>query len=247
MTRMLILFTVISFAIAGYSAQGNENVLLLPAEGFDSAQIRLANLIPNAPMLDTYINGELSTIEALAYADISSWVEVPVGQHEIAFVPVGSNVEEALMNPFIVDVAPDAWLTIAATGSLETAKLETQIITENLDIALFTGTTRLTIFFDVDNVSAVNILFNEDIIITGMQVHADIVGSASVDMPVGVYTLQFVNADESQALVTSFEIELQANSSTLVMVTGSQESPQVLVEVTEMGEIADTSHEPAAR
>jgi hypothetical protein len=246
MRKMLILFSVIAFAVSPNVAQKIDSLFLLPGDGIESGQIRLANLVADAPMLDIYINGELSNIEPLVYGDMSGWVEFPIGQYEIAFVPVGARLEEALMNPFIVDIAPDSWLTIAATGSLETAQLETQLIIENLNTALIPNTARLTIFFDVEGVSAINILANEEILFTGMQAES-VVGSAGLDMPVGVYTLQFVRADASQTFIASVEINLAADTANLVMVTGTAESPQIVVEVTDMGELGehvDTSPTP---
>lgn len=216
-----------------------DSVLLPPTDGVKAAQIRVANLITDAPLLDVYINGELSSIEPLAYSDMSGWLEIPVGQYEIAFVPAGGMYADALMNPITVDASADAWLTIAATGSIETVSLETEIVTENLDRALFEGNARLTILFDMPEMNAVNVLANEELIVTGLLIDENLGGSASLDLPAGVYTLQFVNADVSQALITSFEIALEAETANLVTVTGSQDNPQIMVEITEMDELEE--------
>jgi uncharacterized surface protein with fasciclin (FAS1) repeats len=94
-----------------------DTVLLPPPNVIDAGQIRLAHLMPDVPLVDVYINGELSSIQPLAYSNVSGWVEVPTGQYEIAFVPAGGTYADALMTPLIVDLASNDWVTITATGS----------------------------------------------------------------------------------------------------------------------------------
>jgi hypothetical protein len=214
-----------------------DSVLLPPPNVIDSAQIRLAHLMPDAPLLDVYINGELSSIQPLAYTNVSGWVEVPTGQYEIAFVPAGASYEEALMSPLTVDLAPDDWVTITASGSVEAQTAQAQAVTEELDRPLFEEMAHLTVFYDVAETNAIMVLANEDIIIPNLLIDENLGGSESLDLPAGTYNLQFVNADESQTLILSVSIELQADTANLVTVTGSQAEPEVLVEVTEMDEL----------
>jgi uncharacterized surface protein with fasciclin (FAS1) repeats len=216
-----------------------DSVLLPPTDVLDTAKIRIANFVDDVARVDVFINGVLSGIEPVAFDSTSGWVEVPTGRYEIAFVPAGGTLDEALTSPLVVVLAPDAWVTVAATGSTATQTVQTQLVTEDFDSILADGTARLTVFFDLAENQTMNVLANESIIATDFQVNADTGGSFTVDLPSGVYDLQFVSADESQELILSTRVGLEAQTTNLVTVTGTRETPEIFVEAMKMDEVSE--------
>jgi uncharacterized surface protein with fasciclin (FAS1) repeats len=227
-----------------------DTVLLLPAEVLETAKIRLANFVEDAPRVDIYLNGQLSAIQPVAFNDASGWVEVPTGQYEIAFVPAGGTIEQALTSPFNVVLAPDAWVTIAATGSAVNQTVQTELVTEDFSTTLAENTARLTVFYDLAEAQTLNVLANESIIVTNFEVNADTGGSFTMDLPAGTYNLQFVTADESQELLLSNTVGLVAQTSNLVTVTGTSDAPEIFVEamrLAEVSEIMNVNQEPTGQ
>jgi uncharacterized surface protein with fasciclin (FAS1) repeats len=214
-----------------------DSVLLPPTDVLDTAKVRIANFVDDVPRVDVFINGVLSGIEPIAFDAASGWVEVPSGRYEIAFVPAGGTLDQALGSPFTVVLAPDAWVTVAATGSAVAQTVQTQLVTEDFDTILEQGTGRLTVFFDLEENQTLNVLANESIIAADFQVNAEDGGSFTVDLPNGVYDLQFVSAVESQELVLSTTVGVEAQTTNLVTVTGTREAPEIFVEVMQIEEV----------
>jgi uncharacterized surface protein with fasciclin (FAS1) repeats len=227
-----------------------DTVLIPPADVLETAKIRLANFVADAQTVNIYLNGQPSAIQPIAFNNASGWVEVPTGRYEIAFVPVGATLDQALTTPLNLVLAPDSWVTIAATGSASAQTVQTDVVTEDFSTTLADNTARLTVHYDLAEAQTINVLANESIIVTGLQVDADTGGSFTIDLPSGVYDLQFVSADESQQLLLSTRLGLQAQTSNLVTVTGTSAAPEVFVKTMRMEEVSEimaVSQEPTGQ
>jgi hypothetical protein len=84
----------------------------------ENAKVRVLHGAGDAPAVDIYADGGLIG-EALAYTEITDYLEVPGGTYQIQVVPNGATLEEG---PIVID-APltfesGTMTTVAATGSL---------------------------------------------------------------------------------------------------------------------------------
>ncbi len=84
----------------------------------ENAKVRVLHGAGDAPAVDIYADGGLIG-EALAFTEITPYLEVPGGTYQIQVVPNGATLEEG---PVVIDAAltfeSGTMTTVAATGSL---------------------------------------------------------------------------------------------------------------------------------
>jgi hypothetical protein len=84
----------------------------------ESAMVRVLHGAGDAPAVDIYADGGLIG-EGLAFTEITDYLSVPGGEHQIQVVPNGASLEEG---PVVIDAAltfdAGTMTTVAATGSL---------------------------------------------------------------------------------------------------------------------------------
>lgn len=118
------------------------------------AHIRIAYLAPNAASAAVYLNGEPTTIQALAYPSVTGWVEVPA-EFNLAIVPGGATVEQASIGPANFSLSNGQWITIAVVGSADA--VQAYAIEERVG-RLAPGCTRLTVFNAISGSAGFDIL-----------------------------------------------------------------------------------------
>jgi len=83
-----------------------------------TAQVRVLHGVGDAPAVDVYANGT-ELIDALEFANITPYAEVPAGTYLIQVVPDGATIEEG---PVVIEAELEfgdgTMTTVAATGTL---------------------------------------------------------------------------------------------------------------------------------
>ena len=93
--------------------------VLVPSDALTSAHVRFAQFSADAPAVDIYINGRISSAQGLGFPSISDWLNPPAAITTIAFVPSGAPLDDAVIIPADFTLRPNTWTTLAAVGSLK--------------------------------------------------------------------------------------------------------------------------------
>ncbi|SDO34954.1 protein of unknown function [Alkalicoccus daliensis] len=89
----------------------------------ENAMVRVLHASPDAPEVDVYVNGE-AAVEGAAFKDITGYLELPAGDHEVAIFPAGENGEGDPVIEETLTVEGGMSYTVAATNTLENLTLE---------------------------------------------------------------------------------------------------------------------------
>lgn len=94
---------------------------VVSAQTGDGAQVRVVHAAPDAGEVDVYVDGEVA-IEGLAYTDATDFQELPEGDHDIAVVPAGGDVADAVVETSVSLGAGDV-MTFVAHGTGDSVEL----------------------------------------------------------------------------------------------------------------------------
>ena len=173
-----------------------------------TGHIRIAHLSFDTPPFETYVNGDLSAIQQVSYPNVTGWVEMPAGTYEIAFVPIGQPLDQAMLGPTTYALAENAWVTIAAVGSFEGKTLSAPVVTENYT-GIPTDTARVTFFNALPGSAPVNLIVTsnggENFNLDGVQFGA----ARTIDVPSGASNVRIVTS-AGQPLPNSTEAAMTA-------------------------------------
>lgn len=225
-------------------------VLLPPSEDMtETANIRVAHLSPDAPPVDIYINGELSGIPTLAFGSLSGWVEVPVSTYDIAVVPQGESLDNAVIGPLSLSFAADSWTTITAVGLFEAGNLTAQLVFENFSTAVPDDQARLTVFHAIPDAPAVDVLAGDQTLVSNLAfpgTAGDNDGAFVLDVPAGTYTIRLTPAgDADTTLLELPDVTLDGATFYFVAAAGTAENPQAVIEALPSAmEAMDTADTP---
>ncbi len=188
-----------------------------------TGHIRIAHLSVDTPPFDIYINGDLSAIQTVSYPNITGWVELPAGTYQIAFVPIGQVIDQAVLGPTTYTLTENSWMTIAAVGSYEAKTLSAPVSAENYT-GLPTNTARLTFFNalpgSVPVELAVKTSGGESFKLDSIQFGA----TRTIDVPAGASDISVVAAATGQPLVTSTEAAVSTEMATATETATSTET-----------------------
>lgn len=214
--RRLVMLTVLMLLAAAAPLAAQDNAA-------DVSHIRIAHFSPDAPLIDIFVNGELSDVTGLGFRDVSSWLALPADTYEVAIVPAGGTLAEAVFGPVSLPLTVDAWITAAAIGSLEADTLAVALILEDYITPLEADTARVTVFHGIEDAPAVDLRLAD-----GTLLVPDIAfGSfASFDVPASSYDLQIVPAGATTPVVLDLTgTALEADNYYFVAAVGSLLSP----------------------
>lgn len=93
------------------------------------AKVRVLHASPGAPRVDIYLNGE-KTLENMTYYQISPYLELPAGTHQVKIYPVGQKNTPILSENISIQSGRN--YTVAATGRQEDFRLVSVIDTTNI-------------------------------------------------------------------------------------------------------------------
>jgi uncharacterized surface protein with fasciclin (FAS1) repeats len=172
------------------------------------AQLRVANFSPDAPVLEVWLNGIKSDIQTLQPNEMSGWVQITAGRHQIAFVPQGATLAEALVGPFNIDLGAGTWNTVPVLGLNSAGSIYAIWIDEDYPSPIPEGSTRITLFNGIPGSDAVDLLNSDG---TPLARNVRFGRAANVDLPSGTHNLRIVPTGGSGGLATG-DITLEANT-----------------------------------
>jgi len=173
------------------------------------AQLRVANFSPDAPVLEIWLNGVRSDIQTLKPNEMSGWVQIVAGRHQIAFVPQGGALADALVGPFNLDLGSGTWSTVPVLGLNGAGSIYAIWVNEDYPTPIPDGSTRLTIFNGIPGGAALDLL-NTDGAVLAQGVRFG--RAANVDLPAGSYNLRFVASGATGGGLGTGDITLEANT-----------------------------------
>lgn len=186
--------------------------------------IRVAHFSPDTPAVEIFVNGQPSGIQALSFGDISGWVELPAGTYSIAVAPYGAGIEAAAIGPANFTLGSGAWITVAATGSLNAGTLGADVIREDYS-PIPAGDARVTVFHGIEDAPAVDVILPD-----GTKLISNLAfGSArTLSVPAGTYDLAVVAAGTSgPAVINLAGTSLSSQTFYFVAATNRLAAPQV--------------------
>lgn len=218
-----------------------DGVLLPPAPEPQMVTIRVAHFSPDTPAVDVFVNGEAS-IQGLEFPAITGWIQLPAGTYNIAVAPAGAGIEAAAIGPADFDLPADAFITVAAIGSLEAGTLAPQVLVEDYsDIA--EGSARVTVFHAIEDAPAVDVLAGGSPVVTalafpGAQDSND--GAFTLEVPAGSYDLQVVPTGATEPVVLDLPgTQLDADTRYFVAAVGTLAAPQIALAATAMAAVRE--------
>ena len=200
-------------------------------EEVPSVNIRVAHFSPDTPAVDIYVNGEVA-IAALEFPNVTDFVTLPAGSYELAVAPAGTSLAEAAIGPATFDLPADAFLTVAAIGSLSNGTLTAAIIPTNLgDLA--EGSARVPVFHGIEDAPTIDVLANGSVLISALSFPGSAGGNDGIfelDVPAGTYDLQVVPTGATEPVVIDLPATvIEANTYYLVAAVGTLAAPSVSV------------------
>ncbi len=208
-----------------------ETLGLVEAEPESFVNIRVAHFSPDTPNVDIYVNGE-AAITDLAFPSVTDFITLPAGSYEIAVAPAGTSIEEAAIGPAMFDLPADAFLTIAAIGSLEAGTLAPAIISGDFS-ELAEGNARVLVYHGIEDAPAVDVLANGSVLIPGLAFPGtlgDNDGIVELDVPAGTYDLAVVPSGATEPVVIDLTgTTLDAGTYYLVAAVGTLAAPSASV------------------
>ncbi|WWD80607.1 DUF4397 domain-containing protein [Alkalicoccus halolimnae] len=111
------LITLLVFGLVGTPAFADGH------EEDENAMVRVLHASPDAPEVDVYVNGD-AAVEGAAFKDITDYLELPAGDHEVAIFPAGEDGEGDPVIEETLTVEGGAYYTVAATDTLENLTLQ---------------------------------------------------------------------------------------------------------------------------
>ncbi len=210
----IALFGLLALMVPAVSAQ----------EGQLLTHIRVAHFSPDTPAVTVFLNGEPSGIQTLSYGDVSGWVELPAGTYSIAVAPAGGTIEDAAIGPANFSLAPGAWITVAATGSLGAGTLGASVISEDYT-PLAAGEARVTVVHAIADAPAVDVILPDG---TPIVQNLRFGSGTSLTVPAGSYDLAVVAAGTTGPAVLDLRgVRLDSQTFYLVSAVNSLAAPNV--------------------
>ncbi len=183
---------------------GAEEEVVETGEG--PVQVRVAHFAPGAGEVDVYANGELSDVQGLLFGEVTDWFELPAGYYDIAIAPVGTSLEDAVIEATVPLIA-DEWMTVVAYGSVELGAADVEAIVDDFS-PLDTGMTRLSVFHGIPNAGPVNVQLSDGTVLIqtiGFPGSLDDNnGQETVDIVAGPHTIQITPYDDPATVLFEF-------------------------------------------
>jgi len=201
--------------------------------------MRVAHFSPGSPPVDLYIDGELSDIQGLAFPELTEWAQLDAGIYEIAAVPAGDTLDNAILVSK-VGVKAGSVVTLAVIGTVEQDTLALQVIEEDYSEPGF-GEARLSFFHAIPTAPMVNVVANDMTLVQGLAYPGYFEGEgdgfATVDIVAGDYAIQIQNEDGSQLLDVG-TIKLGPDRNYFIAAVGVVSNPQYVLVRTDIADLA---------
>ncbi len=209
---------------------------VLPAAAqSDYAFVRVAHLAGDAPAVDVYLNGQLTTVQGLTLGDVTPWMAVPAGTYAVAITVAGAAVDTAVASLDGVALEAGTWATISAVGTLAEDSLVLQPAVEDYDTAIDAGTSRVTVFHAIQGMSGVDLVRNGAAMIDTIAYPNAALGNdgaASVDLLAETVDFQITAAGRTEAVIIDVpEVALLDSGYVSIFVYGSLQAPLYSIQI----------------
>jgi uncharacterized surface protein with fasciclin (FAS1) repeats len=214
-------------------------LLVAPAALVNAAQptthIRVAHFSPDTPAVEVYLDGKPSGIQVLNFKDVSGWVELPAGSYSIAVAPAGTSIDQAAIGPANFNLKANAWVTVAAVGSLANKTLTASLISEDYS-ALKSGEARVTVFHGIEDAPAVDVILPDGTKLISRLAFGQ---SRTLTVPQGSYDLKVVAAGTTgPAVIDLSGTTLSGQTYYFVSAVNRLASPGVALSAVSLGTVA---------
>lgn len=186
------------------------------------ACINIVHASPDAPAVDVYINGT-AALEDFEFGQVSGWVALPAGDHQVQVAPAGTSLETAIID---ADVTLDAGVAyeVAATGVL--ADIAPQIYVADLS-ELETDMARVRVIHTSPDAPAVDIAVSDgDVLISELEFPN---ASDALVVPVGTYDLEVRPSGTMDVALDLPGVEFEAGKSYDVYAIGQLSDGSLVV------------------
>lgn len=168
------------------------------SEGF----VRVAHLSSGTPEVDIYIDGDL-VISELAFASVTDFTSLPIGQYEVAVTPSGESISDAVLE-FDISVGGADYITVVARGILANDTLEAQIVEEDFT-DLDTGLVRISLFNAFPTLGPVDLVRDDGLQGVRFLAYPGEAGNNdgfdTVDLLAGVYDFSIVSSNNPDNVI----------------------------------------------
>lgn len=206
-----------------------------------AAFIRVGHFGSDAPAVDVFLNGELTSVQNLEYGTVTDWLPVPAGTYTVAASVAGSPVDNAVMTLEEVELEADSWTTISAVGSLGQDTLSLTAAEEDYATVIEEGVTRVSVFHAMEGMSGIDLTRRGAVMISTIAFPDEALGNdgqASVELASGTVDLAIAAAGRTDAVIVTIPaVVLEENTYVAIFVYGSLEAPEYLIKVVEEAEI----------
>ncbi len=205
--------------------------------GQGTALVRVGHFVLGAGEADMYIDGQPDAFAGLAYGEVSEWVELPAGYYDLAFVPAGDALDDAVITASGVPLTTGDRVIWAVTGSLEAGTGAIRPVVENF-APISPGETRLAFLHAMPDLEPVSIqLADGTLLLTalGNPGWAGVQSAyGSVDLVAGPRHLQITSMLSPAVVLADLPaVELAAGKNNLLVATGPDSRPIVIHLVTD--------------
>lgn len=163
--------------------------------GEGSLLARIGHFSVDAPEVDIYVAGEM-VLETAQFGDLTDYVEFDAGIYDVALVPTGEALENAVYEGQIALVA-DSVTLVAAVGFADDGTLEVITATEN-NVAPEAGFSRIAFFQAIPSVELYNLNMDGSILMQGVTFPSifdnELDGYVSFDVVAGAHEFEITGA-----------------------------------------------------
>ncbi|GAB4516511.1 MAG: hypothetical protein OHK0046_22030 [Anaerolineae bacterium] len=191
--------------------------------------VRFMHFAPDVGAVDLYINGELSSIQALDYPEVSNWISVPAGQHALRVNAAGS--EEALLTVDDFSVTAGDALNVAVTLNADNTP---RIITARQQFEPLLPSTAYITFFNALSGDGAFVNFSRDDVVFVTELGTDDnVNALSLRVDAGTFTFSVNETNMPDNLMgEAADVDITDSYAYLIAVVGTPDNPQIIVNET---------------
>ena len=189
------------------------------------ARIRVMHASWDAPAVDIYIDGEEpeagSALDALVFGDGTAYLSVPPGSYDIAVVPNGATLEDAVFSVDGFELSADTATTFWAYGGLGDESFGVGVLEDPTSPSSTDAT--IQIAHAAVNVGPVDIFVDGDETFTGVALGATLEEAAT--LPTGDYEVGLARAGTGDVELT-FDVPLQSPLYVVAFAVGNVLDPE---------------------
>jgi hypothetical protein len=245
MRKVIVVLVLLSLVFSAVPALAQD-------EEPTTVYLRVGHFVPGTGEVDVYVNGALSDIQGLAFGDLTEWLQVNPGFYNLAVVPSGQTLDQAVMEAEAVELAAGSWITVAAIGEVERGTAALYPIEEDYSPITF-GETRVTFLHAIPDLGPVNVQLGDGmVLVTGLaypELESDdedaSTGLYTLDILDGLRTLQVTPYNDAETILMELEgVQLANGKHNLIVATGLQANAIAVMEATDPEDVLSLNATP---